>query len=566
MPMRNPIAMAACALVFAASAFSQDSEESKTIQELKQQLAELQKTVETLQKQQSQAPTAMDLDRAISELSSSIEARQGSAKGGPNVFAPAMRSLKFTFEERFRGEFYFNRSFGAPKNPPPPALPTNPLATSVSPINPTGFTSGSLQGSSGPSDMLDDDYRVLNRFRINMSADINDKLGAFATFQFSNVWGSSPGFGNVAGGTLLPNSPINDFIAPVPPGTIDAVNGSTVNGGVLGFYQLYVVLKDVYDSNIDVTIGRFTLDLGQGRILSPAPWDNVGRSFDGLKAEFAQDQLAFTAFATSVVEGGLDWKAQDSWFFGGWLEVSPTEGFKLTPYTMILMNNSTPETQMVGKPWTIGSLFEYSVVDTGLRFYGEVNVQQDTSRPNTPIEGGKNIGFAQAVAWALGAELAIPMDDYKEYRPLVGVEFAQATKWFNDMYAARHGLYGLSDVVNTWNNVQDLKFYVGVTPAKDTDLTIAYHILRLTNDPGGSPSAPQASISKNLGQEIDIEFTSHCSDHVDVAFGWGWFINGYSMQEGGFVPGAAYGTVQGSNAAGTRENAHFLYLSLVVRF
>jgi hypothetical protein len=480
-----------------------------------------------------------------------------------------MKSLKVTFDDRVRTEFYFNRSFGAPKNSG--VAPANPLATSVSPVNPTGITNGSLQGADGPTGMLDDDYRILNRFRINVNADVNDKLAGFAQFQFSNEWGSSAGPGNVAGGSLLPNAPITDFVAPVPPGTTDAANlagstGAGTFGGVLGFYQLYVVMKDVYDSSVDVTLGRFTLDLGQGRILSSAPWDNVGRSFDGIKAEFAQDQLAFTAFATSVVEGGLDWKAQDSWFFGAWLEVSPVEGFKLTPYTTYVLNNTTPTTLMVGSPWTIGSLFDFSVVDTGLKFYGEVNIQQDTDRPDTPIKGGKNVGFNQAVAWVLGAEFAIPMDEAKEYKPLVGAEFAQATKYFNDMYAARHGLYGISDVVNTWNNVTDLKLYAGMSPAKDLDLTVAWYWLRLTNDPGGTPTAPQASISKNLGYELDVELKSRCSDNVDVAFGWGWFINRYSMQEGGFVPGAAYGTVQGSNAAETRQNSNFLYMSLIVRF
>jgi hypothetical protein len=565
-------------LAIAPLALAQDSDDAakKKIEALEKQLAELRQTVEELKTQQSAPAASVELDRAIADLSSRVEARQGSAaKGGPNMYAPGVKSLTFTFEDRVRAEAYRNRTFGARKT----TLPAGPpLVTSVSPNNPTGTTAGSIVGTPGNNEeQLDDAYRILNRFRMNMKADVNDKLAAFAQFQFSNTWGASPGAGSAAGGSLLPNAPITNYVAPVGPGALATSEQTAAGAGAIGFHQLYVVFKDLQDSQVDFTVGRFGLKLGDGRILSDAEWDNVGRSFDGVKVEYAQDQIAVTAFASAVVQGALDFKAQDTWLLGGWVDISPAEGVKITPYTLYVADNSqpnqllvgaTPVPLMVGSPWTIGSYLEFSVVDTGLKFLGQFHMQQDDKRPNTPIPHAKNVDFAEAIAWGLGAELEVPIDEAKNYRPMVGLEFTQATKFFNDLYGERHGFWGISDVVNTWNNVTDLKLYAGATPHTDVKVGIAYHMMRLTQNPGSSPfdATPSSQVSKNLGQELDLTADIRCTDNINVGLGWGHFFNQFSLQEGAFVPGAAYATTVNSNSAGQRKDADFLFMQLTVKF
>lgn len=571
MNTRFPVALATSCLALASVARANDDDEKKRIQELEKQIQELRATVQQLQSQQASAPTAMDLDRAIADLSSRIEARQGvaAAKGGVNVVAPDVRSIKLTFEDRVRGEVSLNRTFGARKFDP---LNPVPLATSVSPFSPNGTVNGSIIGGSGANAMLDDANRVLNRFRMNVNADINEKLAAFVQIQYSTLFGSSSSSpGAAAGGSLLPNAPITDTIAPVPPYPTDP-SQTAANASALGFRQAYVVFKSLGDSTADLMVGRFNLNLGDGRLLSEADWDNVGRGFDGLRLDWSQDQIAFAAFAASVVEGGLDFTASDAAVYGGWISMSPTDGFKLQPYTIFVDNNSTSAPLMVGKPWTLGVLGDFAVEDTGVRLYGDAAMQQDTERPNTPIQGGKNVGFGQAYMLMAGLQFTSNMDEMKEYKPSVGVEYGYATKYFNDLYGARHGLYGASDVVTTLNNLQYWKFYASVEPREDMTARVSYFLHHLANN-AGEGELGQPSMSKNLGQELDVEFMVKCAKHIDVAAGWAHYFTGNAMQEGAFVPGANYATVTfnpatgtGSYSAGERQDSDFFYLSLTVRF
>src|SRR5262245_4369468 len=121
-------------------------DEQQRIKELERQLDELKRTVEEMRKQQeSPAASRAEFDRALADLSARIESNAARAKGGANVSAPGVESLKMRFEDRFRAEWYGNRLFGAPKG----AAPGTPLFSNVSPFNPdgTGFN-GPVAGSS----------------------------------------------------------------------------------------------------------------------------------------------------------------------------------------------------------------------------------------------------------------------------------------------------------------------------------------------------------------------------------------------------------------------------------
>jgi hypothetical protein len=549
----------------------------KTIEDMRKQLEEMRQEIKSLKDQQSKAPTTSDLDRAISDLSNRIELQKSAgAKGGANIMAPDSTSIKVTFDDRVRAEAYRNRAFGAVKDDTAGGSP-NTLVTSVSPLAPTGTVTPGTVGGAGQNGAIGDATRILNRLRMNMNVDVDKNLEAFLQMQYSYTWGSSIGGGTAAGGSLLPNQPITPFVAPVAPGALASSGELAAGSGAIGFSQAYVVFKDIGDSKINMTMGRFALDLGQGRLLSSADWDNVGRSFDGFKFEYADDQgqWSATGYATKVVQGGLDFQSQDTNLYGGWVAVNPADGFKITPYTMWADNNSTPDSvttapplvtatvpYMVGKPWTIGTLLEFSVPDSqGLKLYGDGAIQMDHKRPNPgaapAFQGTQNVDFNEAYAYAIGATFDVNTEESKQYKPKVGIEQGRATKVFNDMYSAAHGNYGLGDFVSTWNNLNYWKFGVGASPCQDTELNLAYYTFRMADGIAGS--------SKDIGQEFDVELKAKCSDHINVSAGWAHFFTGKAFQGGGFVPGAAYATQIGGGT-GTREDADFLFLTIAVRF
>lgn len=539
-----------------------DDEAQRRIKELERQVEELSKTVKGLQEQQSRTPSTDDLDRAIADLATRIESKAGMlAKGGPNVSAPDVRGIKITFHERFRAEWYGDRTFGAKKNDP--ILPSS-LVTNVSPFSPNGFVLGSFIGGSGAATGSDDATRMVNRARINIDVDVNDKLNAFFQLQHSQVWGTPIGAGAAAGGSLLPNAPITDLIGPVPPGALGEQLQAPASSGALGFRQAYVQFKNVMDSGVDLTLGRFNLELGAGRLLSSAEWDNVGRAFDGAKFNYTGDSISVEAFATKVVQGGLDFQNQDANLLGGSVKISPVKELALTPYTMWLDNNSTGPSAMVGKPWTLGALGEFNVLDSGLSLNGELAIQQDHNRPNTPVPGAKDVNFKEAYMWAVGAELALPIDDAKKYNPVVGFGYQDGSKLFNDMYGTRHGLYGISDVVTSANNLKMWKFYAGMSPVEKMSLRASFYMLRLNED-AGEGVLGQGSQSRNLGNELDLELMHQCSDHVSIGIGYAHFFTGYAMQDGAYSPGAAYATAI-SKSADTRRDSDTIFASINVTF
>lgn len=562
MNMRISAVTSATVLALAPFALAMnDDDPQKRIKELERQLEEITKTVKSLQDQQARSASADDLDRAIADLANRIEARGMTSKGGANVSAPDVRALTIRFEERFRGEYYGDRTFGAKKNDP---ISPSPLTTNISPFSPNGNVFGSFIGGAGQNEMSDDSNRLLNRLRININVDVDNDLDAFFQLQHSQIWGTPIGNGGAAGGSLLPNAPSTQLVSPVPPASLGEQLQSPAAAGAIGFKQAYVRMKNVYEG-LDVWLGRFTLDLGKGRILSSADWDNVGRSFDGLRLEWRNDQnnISATAFATKVVQGALDFQNQDTNMLGGWVNISPTKEIKLTPYTLWVDDNTSSATAMIGKPWTIGALGEVNLLDSGFVLNGEIALQQDHDRPNTPVQGAKTVDFGEAYFWSVGAEFGIPFEKEK-YHPLVGIEVTEGSKLFNDLFGSRHGLYGQADVVTSLNNLRQWKLYAAVTPCEKLEVGAAFYFFRLTRQAAEGVFG-QSPVSKNLGQELDVYLNHKCTDHVTVSAGYSHFFNGYALQEGAFSPGASYATAS-SRSADERRDSDTIFVQIGVAF
>ncbi len=577
MNWRMTAALAASFLTIAPIAFSNDGDDARRIQDLEKQVQELRTLVETFRKAPN--PAQSDLDRAIADLAARFE-QAAAARGGQNVSAPGVKSVKLRFEDRFRGEFYSNRDFGAPKLD---IFDPSSYASNVSPLNPDGafgfFDSvlgpgepasddGTPSFGGGSTFALSDASRILNRLRISLDVDVNDRLAAFFQLQQSRLWGTA--FGEPASGSLLPNAPSNLMVAPPP---AFPVNGggtdpdvSAASGSSVSFKQAFIVAKNLFDSGANLTMGRMNLDLGRQRLLSSADWDNVGRAFDGVRLDYVSgDDFKVTGFASKVVQGGLDFHHMDTNLLGAWAEFSPTPEVKLTPYTLWLDNNTTSVTlsaAQIGKPWTIGVYGEVDLADTGVRLDGEFATQQDRNRPRTMVKGAEDIEFFEAIMWAANAMYQLPVD---EFRPWVGVEVGQGTRQFNDLYGARHGLYGIADVVTSLNNLTYWKFYAGFEPYKDIRAGVDFYTFRSTNAAARLQGSGIIAPSEHIGEELDFWARVQCTENITVQAGWAHFFNGYALQEGGYSPGAAYVTVLTSSHHFNRD-ADFFYISAEVTF
>src|SRR5262245_51012762 len=195
---RKAAAAAATVLAIApiARAVQSDEDAQRKIQELNQKMEamiksneQLQQHIQGLQKSQSHGPTTEELDRAIADLASRVDQAQAAKPIGSNVTAPNVRSVKLTFEDRFRASQYFDPTFGARKFAGTVITNNNGVVTNFGP--------GPFNGTK-----LDDDYlAVLNRIRMNLDIDVNDKLAAFFQLQSSRSWGGNSMNNTGTGGT-----------------------------------------------------------------------------------------------------------------------------------------------------------------------------------------------------------------------------------------------------------------------------------------------------------------------------------------------------------------------------
>ncbi|HKE01127.1 MAG TPA: alginate export family protein, partial [Planctomycetota bacterium] len=466
MRLRSVAATAATILALTPLAPAQSVDDGpKKIQDLERQVQELREQVEALRSTATQRPSSDELDRAIADLATRIQGKDGAqAKGGANVSAPDVRSIKLTFAERFRAEYYHDRSFGS-------RAPNSPGITNISPFAPGGLEAF----PPGNGHVPDDETRWLNRLRINLDVDVNDKLAAFMQLQQSRAWGSpsATSFGVANGGSMLPNAPVTPFTAPAPPGFAGA--GDPADPGTdpdqntdpaASFKQSYVLLKDMFDTGSNLTLGRFTMELGNGRLVSAADWDNVGRSFDGLRYDYSTSDYRLVAFATKVVQGGLDFAHDDTNFFGAWMEFHPTQEVAVTPYVLYLDDN-TRMTAPIGAPLTLGALVSADV--ESFKLGGEFAIQADSQRPdlaNPAVD--KSVGFNEAYAYEVHGEFALPTGN--EYKPSLGAQYGEGSKYFNDLYSSRQGLYGIADVVTSWSNLRWFKVYGSIAPQDDMEL------------------------------------------------------------------------------------------------
>ncbi len=129
----------------------------------------------------------------------------------------------------------------------------------------------------------DDDFDLFP-YRIRMAAkgDLGHDIWVKGEFQGSGV----------AGGRVFGETP-----------QLFGDEFETIDGNV-SIYQGWVKAKDIADSVLDVTFGRFEIDFDRGLHFSNLPFYN-GISHDGVMAEWDWEKFGIHAFWTRNVEGNL---------------------------------------------------------------------------------------------------------------------------------------------------------------------------------------------------------------------------------------------------------------------
>ncbi|MGR3177495.1 MAG: alginate export family protein, partial [Candidatus Anammoxibacter sp.] len=228
--------------------------------------------IETEGFQQQIDDMRLEILRLSQKLSESVAGKQELTKNDENrlnVFAPGLKSLKIGGETRVRFEananFDFNDSDGDGKE----------------------FT--------------------LLRTRLNFDAEINDHISAFLELQDNRLFGEEADAGPTA----------SDFATGFPLFLSGGGGGTIGNLNRVDVLQSYVDVSlferesSKYDtSNLSFRIGRWQMNYGGQKIISPLDWLNQGRAWDGIRMRYEQKRWAMPfwvdVFATQLDEDFVD--------------------------------------------------------------------------------------------------------------------------------------------------------------------------------------------------------------------------------------------------------------------
>ena len=385
------------------------------------------------------------------------------------------------------------------------------------------------------------DSFVGQRVRLNARARLTDDVTGFVEIQDSRFWG----------------------------GEFSTTN-SLAN---VDLHQAYLQADRFLTPGLSLRIGRQELSYGSERLIGVSDWDNVGQSFDAIKAVFAKKRWSIDLVASRVNDfqgfrfGVPARENEDPDFFpapphqefyGAYLKfLNDNPNYKLEAYGFLLNDNlarfgevrrRTDSTSI----YTVGGRQE-AKFDGGFYFDGEAAFQTGHRGPDDHLAAAAagRVGkyFKSARSPHFGFEYAFATGD--------GNSRDQDSREFIDLFADNHTHHGYMDLIG-WRNLHDYRLNFGFNPAGELSLDVDYHKFLLHQAGGRWSNAvgttlgfdPNGVSSKQLGQEVDFTLRIPYKEHLK-------FMAGYSV----FLPGRFAKLTRQSS-----DSSHFSYFQTLIRF
>jgi hypothetical protein len=326
---------------------------------------------------------------------------------------------------------------------------------------------------------------------------------------------------------------------------------STVsNDNLLDLHQGYVTIKNLGDASL--TVGRQEMFFGDHRLVGHFGWNNIGRSFDGLRLAYVVAPVRVDVWATSVKVYGTNTSASPTFapsnndaqqFYGVYGSVK-TPVAVVEPYIMYLRDTTGAATPSAitapaatgQRRTTLGLRVDGKAVNESVDFTGEGAYQSGTmaARGTTPESD------ISAYAMALKAGYTAPV----AMKPRIGLEYDRASgdsdstddkfETFENLFPTNHPFYGIMDYVG-WRNMQDLRLSLSAKPSATTGVSVDYHRFSLAEESdrwyaaSGAPFGPTPTVGNtetDLGQEIDLVGYMMVKEKVRLEAGYGRFMPG----------------------------------------
>jgi hypothetical protein len=313
----------------------------------------------------------------------------------------------------------------------------------------------------------------------------------------------------------------------------------TLDMDTLAVQQAFIdVVLPIGDSSLTLRPGRQMLLFGAQRLVSPLPWGNTLRTWEGLTGEWRGAGWSITGLATEFVpvdKTGSNEADDDVTLYGLYAKRAPGDGAH--GLELYALGNERPGVTING---TSG--------DEQRRTYGARASGPMSGRTDYEVEGAwqdGNVGGADVEAWFLAAQAGWKPEGLRGApRFWLGLDLASGDDdpggdvgTFHQLFPLGHAYFGYLDAIGR-QNIMDLSAGSkwGVTPT--TSLVLALHSFRVLEtsdalyDAGGVPYRTGFD-SRDVGTELDLMLNRRIGRHVETYAGYSRFLAGDALEETG---------------------------------
>lgn len=328
----------------------------------------------------------------------------------------------------------------------------------------------------------------------------------------------------------------------------------TLDEDAIDLHQGYVRANVACAGDLELRAGRFQLSLGAQRLVSPLPWGNTLRHWDGLLATTSVAHWDLTGFVTNFAPADPDRfdRRRDIDFHGLQAERRFEEGGSVAGYALFFDRPTGTYNGTTGdeRRWTLGARWHRPQRAGALDF--DVEAAWQTGE----------VGSADANAYMVGAQVGRTTRAGTPLRYWIGLDYATGddaaggdVETFQQLFPLGHAYLGMTDTVGR-QNVLDVSAGVHYGTPKDLRIALAAHSFRLAdasdalyNAGGGVVRPGGASSSRSVGEEVSLQLRRDLSENLALEVGYARFLAGDVIED-----------------SGPDEDIGFFYTQLLLRF
>lgn len=303
------------------------------------------------------------------------------------------------------------------------------------------------------------------------------------------------------------------------------------------FVDYFVVPGDERgDGSLRVRVGRQMFLFGTQRFVSPLPWANTLRTWDGISAQYRTGPWSINGFASwfvPVQKRSFNDSNDDLELYGIYATRQPTDGGR--GYDVYVLGNTRPNVAVNG---TTGNERRRTV---GLRTWGGAGRLGDGAL-DAEFEGAYQfgeVGNNGVTAWSVTGVLGYRPDEWRwAPRFFVGVDAASGdartgghVQTFHQLFPLGHAYLGLADAFGR-QNIFAVQVGTQLKLAPATKLQLVAHSFRAMESAdgfynvGGARARAGQLGDRELGHEIDLLVNHKVNAHVSLYGGYSHLFAG----------------------------------------